>query len=91
MSQLILGTPLTKTAMKIMMLGCGELGKEVVIELQRMGVEVIGVHGVASDGVARVSGGGHKLGKARCTEDDAIMLVQRTASPGQRDWTYGTL
>lgn len=26
-----------------MMLGCGELGKEVVIELQRMGVEVIGV------------------------------------------------
>ncbi len=43
MSQLILGTPLTKTAMKIMMLGCGELGKEVVIELQRMGVEVIGV------------------------------------------------
>ena len=26
-----------------MMLGCGELGKEVVIELQRLGVEVIGV------------------------------------------------
>ena len=43
MSQSILGTPLSKTAKKIMMLGCGELGKEVVIELQRMGVEVIGV------------------------------------------------
>jgi len=43
MSRSILGTPLSKTAMKIMMLGCGELGKEVVIELQRMGVEVIGV------------------------------------------------
>ena len=43
MSRSILGTPLSKTAMKIMMLGCGELGKEVVIELQRMGIEVIGV------------------------------------------------
>lgn len=38
-----LGTPLTPTATKVMMLGSGELGKEVVIELQRLGVEVIAV------------------------------------------------
>jgi phosphoribosylglycinamide formyltransferase 2 len=38
-----IGTPLSGTATKVMMLGCGELGKEVVIELQRLGVEVIGV------------------------------------------------
>ncbi len=38
-----IGTPLSKTATKVMMLGSGELGKEVVIELQRLGVEVIAV------------------------------------------------
>lgn len=38
-----LGTPLSPSATRVMMLGCGELGKEVVIELQRLGVEVIAV------------------------------------------------
>ncbi|HEX2594144.1 MAG TPA: formate-dependent phosphoribosylglycinamide formyltransferase [Rhizomicrobium sp.] len=38
-----LGTPLSPTATKVMLLGSGELGKEVVIELQRLGVEVIAV------------------------------------------------
>ena len=38
-----LGTPLTPSAIKVMMLGSGELGKEVVIEFQRYGVEVIAV------------------------------------------------
>ena len=38
-----LGTALTKSAIKVLMLGSGELGKEVVIEMQRFGVEVIAV------------------------------------------------
>lgn len=38
-----IGTPLSSNATKVMMLGSGELGKEVVIELQRLGVEVIAV------------------------------------------------
>jgi phosphoribosylglycinamide formyltransferase 2 len=38
-----IGTPLSKTAKKVLLLGCGELGKEVVIELQRFGCEVIAV------------------------------------------------
>ncbi|EIJ42940.1 phosphoribosylglycinamide formyltransferase 2 [Beggiatoa alba B18LD] len=38
-----LGTPLSATALKVMLLGSGELGKEVVIALQRLGVEVIAV------------------------------------------------
>ncbi|MBL9114057.1 MAG: formate-dependent phosphoribosylglycinamide formyltransferase [Verrucomicrobiaceae bacterium] len=38
-----IGTPLSSTATKVLMLGSGELGKEVVIELQRLGVEVIAV------------------------------------------------
>lgn len=36
-----IGTPFSPTATRVMMLGSGELGKEVVIELQRLGVEVI--------------------------------------------------
>ena len=38
-----LGTPLSPGATRVMLLGCGELGKEVIIALQRLGVEVIGV------------------------------------------------
>jgi phosphoribosylglycinamide formyltransferase 2 len=38
-----LGTPLSPTAIRVMLLGAGELGKEVVIALQRLGVEVIAV------------------------------------------------
>ena len=36
-----LGTPLTPHATRVLLLGSGELGKEVAIELQRLGVEVI--------------------------------------------------
>ncbi|WP_347484729.1 formate-dependent phosphoribosylglycinamide formyltransferase [Vandammella animalimorsus] len=38
-----LGTPNTPHATRVMLLGSGELGKEVVIELQRLGVETIAV------------------------------------------------
>jgi phosphoribosylglycinamide formyltransferase 2 len=36
-----LGTPLSPSATRLLMLGAGELGKEVVIEAQRLGVEVV--------------------------------------------------
>jgi phosphoribosylglycinamide formyltransferase 2 len=38
-----LGTPLSDSAVRVMLLGAGELGKEVAIELQRLGAEVIAV------------------------------------------------
>ena len=38
-----IGTPLSPTATRVMLLGAGELGKEVVIALQRLGVETIAV------------------------------------------------
>ena len=38
-----IGTPLSPTATKVLLCGSGELGKEVVIELQRLGVEVVAV------------------------------------------------
>ena len=37
------GTPLTPTAKRMMLLGSGELGKEVAIELMRLGAEVVAV------------------------------------------------
>jgi phosphoribosylglycinamide formyltransferase 2 len=42
------GTPLSPSATKVMLLGSGELGKEVIISLQRLGVEVIAVDRYAS-------------------------------------------
>lgn len=38
-----IGTPLSPSALRVMLLGSGELGKEVIIALQRLGVEVIAV------------------------------------------------
>ena len=38
-----IGTPLSPTATRVMTLGAGELGKEVIIALQRLGCEVIAV------------------------------------------------
>jgi phosphoribosylglycinamide formyltransferase 2 len=43
MKPITLGTPLSPSATKVMLLGSGELGKEVIIALQRLGVEVIAV------------------------------------------------
>jgi phosphoribosylglycinamide formyltransferase 2 len=40
---MLIGTPLSKKSVKLMLLGSGELGKEVAIEAQRLGVEVIAV------------------------------------------------
>ncbi|SHI24132.1 formate-dependent phosphoribosylglycinamide formyltransferase [Pollutimonas bauzanensis] len=39
----VIGTPLSPSATKVMLLGSGELGKEVLIALQRLGVETIAV------------------------------------------------
>src|SRR5574343_1679052 len=38
-----IGTPLSSSALRVMLLRAGELGKEVIIALQRLGVEVIAV------------------------------------------------
>src|SRR5690606_24965201 len=43
MNTVKIGTPFTSSATKVMLLGAGELGKEVVLEFQRYGVETIAV------------------------------------------------
>ena len=42
-NKLVIGTPLSPSATKVMLLGSGELGKEIIIALQRLGVETIAV------------------------------------------------
>ena len=56
-----LGTPLSPAAVKVMLLGSGELGKEVVIELQRLGVETIAVDRYANAPAAQVAHRSHVI------------------------------
>ncbi|WP_344957229.1 formate-dependent phosphoribosylglycinamide formyltransferase [Zobellella aerophila] len=56
-----LGTPLSATATRVLMCGGGELGKEVVIELQRLGVEVIVVDRYANAPAMQVAHRSHVI------------------------------
>jgi phosphoribosylglycinamide formyltransferase 2 len=56
-----IGTPLSSTAKKMLLLGCGELGKEVAIEAQRFGVEVIGVDRYANAPAMQVAHRSHVI------------------------------
>lgn len=55
----IIGTPFTSTAKKALLCGSGELGKEVVIELQRYGVEVIALDAYADAPAMQVADRSH--------------------------------
>jgi phosphoribosylglycinamide formyltransferase 2 len=57
----IIGTPLSSTATKVLFCGGGELGKEVVIELQRFGVEVIVVDRYANAPAMQVAHRSHVI------------------------------
>ncbi|WP_269522945.1 formate-dependent phosphoribosylglycinamide formyltransferase [Coraliomargarita parva] len=54
-----IGTPFTSNATKVLLCGSGELGKEVVIELQRYGVEVIAVDAYADAPAMQVADRAH--------------------------------
>mgnify|MGYP004709016077 FL=1 len=54
-----IGTPLSPTATRVLLCGCGELGKEVVIELQRLGVEVVAVDRYANAPAMQVAHRSH--------------------------------
>ncbi|MDP3294659.1 MAG: formate-dependent phosphoribosylglycinamide formyltransferase [Nevskia sp.] len=57
----VLGTPLAPNATRVMLLGAGELGKEVVIELQRLGVETIAVDRYANAPAMQVAHRSHVI------------------------------
>src|SRR5512137_362551 len=56
-----IGTPLKPGAAKLLLLGSGELGKEVAIEAQRLGVEVIAVDRYAKAPAMQVAHRSHVL------------------------------
>ncbi len=56
-----IGTPFTDNATRVMICGSGELGKEVVIELQRFGIEVIAVDSYANAPAMQVADRCHVL------------------------------
>jgi phosphoribosylglycinamide formyltransferase 2 len=73
-----LGTPLSPSATRVMLLGCGELGKEVAIELQRLGVEVIGVDRYADAPAMQVA---HRSHVVTMTDADALRAVIALEKP----------
>lgn len=56
-----IGTPLSPSALRVMFLGGGELGKEVVIELQRLGVETVVVDRYANAPAQQVAHRAHVI------------------------------
>ena len=56
-----LGTPLTASSTRLLLLGSGELGKEVAIEAQRLGVEVIAVDRYANAPAMQVAHRSHVI------------------------------
>ena len=57
----IIGTPFKESAKRVLLCGSGELGKEVIIELQRYGVEVIAVDAYANAPAMQVADRAHVI------------------------------
>ena len=72
-----IGTPLSPSATRVMLLGAGELGKEVVIELQRLGVEVIAVDRYGDAPAQQVAHRAHVIDMTDATALRALVLAER--------------
>ena len=73
-----IGTPLSPSAKKVLLLGSGELGKEVAIELQRFGVEVVAVDSYPHAPAMQVA---HRSHVISMLDADALRRVLRTEKP----------
>lgn len=73
-----IGTPFTKTAKKALLCGSGELGKEVVIELQRYGVEVIALDAYANAPAMQVADRSHVVSML---DGDALRRIIEEEKP----------
>jgi phosphoribosylglycinamide formyltransferase 2 len=74
----VLATPLTSSAVRVMLLGSGELGKEVIIALQRLGVEVIAVDRYPNAPGHQVA---HRAHTISMTDRDALRAVIELEKP----------
>ncbi|MGH8397891.1 MAG: formate-dependent phosphoribosylglycinamide formyltransferase [Gammaproteobacteria bacterium] len=72
-----IGTPLTANATRIMLLGSGELGKEVTIEAQRFGVEVIAVDRYANAPAMQVAHRSHVINMLDGTEVRRVVELEK--------------
>jgi phosphoribosylglycinamide formyltransferase 2 len=72
-----IGTPLSPSAVKVMLLGAGELGKEVAIELQRLGVEVIAVDRYADAPAQQVAHRAHVIAMTDAAALRAVVEAER--------------
>src|SRR4051812_4019085 len=72
-----LGTPLSPTARRGMLLGSGELGKEVAIELQRLGCEVIAVDRYADAPAQQVAHRSHVIAMTDAPSLRALVELER--------------
>lgn len=73
----MIGTPYTEGARRAMLLGCGELGKEVAIELQRLGVEVIGVDRYANAPAMQVAHRSHVINMLDANALRAVIELEK--------------
>ena len=73
-----IGTPLSNTAKKAMLLGSGELGKEVAIEFQRLGLEVIAVDRYANAPAMQVA---HRSYVVSMLDGEALATIIRKEKP----------
>ncbi|WP_286974191.1 formate-dependent phosphoribosylglycinamide formyltransferase [Pseudomonas sp.] len=73
-----IGTPLSPSATRVLLCGSGELGKEVVIELQRLGVEVIAVDRYANAPAMQVA---HRSHVVNMLDGDALRAIIEQEKP----------
>jgi phosphoribosylglycinamide formyltransferase 2 len=73
----MIGTPLKNSATRLLLLGSGELGKEVVIEAQRLGVEVIAVDRYADAPAMQVAHRSHVINMLDQTELERVIRQER--------------
>jgi phosphoribosylglycinamide formyltransferase 2 len=73
-----IGTPLSQTSTKVALCGSGELGKEVVIELQRLGCEVIAIDRYANAPAMQVA---HRAHTIDMLDGDALRRVIEAEQP----------
>ncbi len=72
-----IGTPLTSSATRVLLLGSGELGKEVAIELQRLGCEVIACDRYPNAPAMQVAHRGHVFSMLDAAELRRVIELER--------------
>ena len=74
----MIGTPLSPSATKVMLLGSGELGKEVAIELMRLGAEVVAVDRYANAPAMQVA---HRFHIINMLDENALRTLIKRERP----------